>query len=425
MKIFFKTYGCTLNKADTEKMKVISEKAGHAVVENEDEADVVVVNTCTVKGATESKIRYYLELLKKNDKPFVVAGCLSAVDKSLAEKYRTGILNPYSIKHIDEGIKAAINRESKVIFHFEDKNIVTHQKGPIAAIGIQDGCTSFCAFCQTKLARPKLQSQKIETILEEVENSVENGAVEVDLSGTDTGAYGLDVGTDLAELLDRVNDIDGKFMVRVGMANPHHIKRLSNKLVDAYKGKHIYKFLHTSVQSGSEKVVKDMRRDHTVKDFEDVVRLFRRAFNDITIETDIIVGYPTEDENDFEDTLKFLERVKPEVVNLSKFTPRKGTLAAKLKQLPTETIKKRSIIASALLRELHEKMNEDWVGKEIKVLITERAKAGFKGRTLGYKQAFLPIQNKKLLGKWVRCTVDNATHTTLVCSEKISEDAWQ
>ncbi len=431
MRIFFKTYGCTLNKADTAKMKALAIEKGHSLANNEEEAELVVVNTCTVKAATESKICHYLKSLKKEGKKFVVGGCLSAVDKGLAKQFNTAILNPYDLGAIDEAIQEANRRQAKVHFSLQRKDALPiHIERPIHPIGIQEGCTSHCTFCQTKLARPKLQSRSIEDIKREIKAAMGEDVVEIDLAGTDTGAYGLDIGTDLAHLLEAVEQtiptIKGRPMVRVGMANPHHIKRLGAGLVEVMKAKHIYNFLHTSVQTGSEKVAKEMRRDHTVKDFVDIAKAYKKAFGErnITVETDIIVGYPTETEEDFEKTLHLIEHVAPDVINLSKFTPRKGTVAAQLKQLPTETIKKRSVEAARLIKEVHERRNEWWIGKEVEALVTEKGK----GRLYNYKQLVIKDEwNDNLMGKHIACVVDSVTHTSLICKKHsltIRED-WE
>jgi tRNA A37 methylthiotransferase MiaB len=182
-----------------------------------------------------------------------------------------------------------------------------------------------------------------------------------------------------------LNDLEGDFFVRLGMINPDHVLRLKQDLIEAMKGKHIYKFLHIPVQSGSERVCKEMNRKHTVAEFEQLVVDFRREIPDITFATDIIVGYPGEMDADFKDTLDLIERVAPDVVNLSKFSARPGTVAKQLPQLHNDVIKQRSLITTDVITKVREELNKKYIGEEFEIIISEKQK-DFTGRTSNYKQ---------------------------------------
>jgi threonylcarbamoyladenosine tRNA methylthiotransferase CDKAL1 len=408
MKIIFKTYGCTLNRADTEMMEAIARQGKHEIVENEDDADVVVVNTCTVKLPTENKIISYLNGLKKKGKTFVIAGCMT-VDKKIQDTFNAPMLGPSSLRHINEAISDAAEGRRSHYGVLETKDFLP--KGftpPIARIAICDGCTDKCHFCQSRLARPKLISQGMKSIKVSLEKALGLGCREIELSGCDTGAYGLDIGTDVTELLKELCRTNGDFRIRLGMANPHHVKRLLGKLVNVYKNPKMFKFLHASVQSGSEKVAREMGRGHSVADFESIIKILRREIPDVMVETDIIVGYPTETEEDFNETMAMLERVRPDIVNLSKFTPRRGTVAAEMKQLPSETIKQRSVKVADLLKNQGLENNVKFLGKKINILVTEEGK----GRANSYKQvAFI---GKAELGSRIDVAITGFTHTTLL-----------
>ncbi len=407
MKVFFKTYGCTLNRADTEMMAAIAKERNN-IVENEEDADVVVVNTCTVKLPTENKIMDYLRKLRKKGKRFVIAGCMT-VDRRLPEVFGAPMLGPSSLRHINEALDDAMKEEHSHYGVLESKDFLPKLfTPPIARIAIQDGCTDRCHFCQSRLARPRLISQSIKSIRLGLEKALEKGCKEIDLSGCDTGAYGLDIKTGLVELLEELCKTDGEFRIRVGMANPHHVKRMLDNLIKIYRNRKMFRFLHASVQSGSEKVAKEMGRGHTVADFENIVKRLRDEIPDIMIETDVIVGYPTENEKDFDDTLAMLERIKPDVVNLSKFTPRKGTVAAEMKQLASETIKQRSAKTAELLKRLGMENNRKYVGKRLSVLVTEEGK----GRADNYKQ--VAFNAKAGLGTRIEVEITGFTHTTLL-----------
>ncbi len=407
MKVFFKTYGCTLNRADTEMMAAIA-KEKNKIAKSEEDADVVVVNTCTVKLPTENKIMEYLRRLRKKGKKFVIAGCMT-VDKRLPGAFGAPMLGPSSLRHINEALDDAVKGEHSHYGVLESKDFLPKLfTPPIARIAIQDGCTDRCHFCQSRLARPRLISQSAKSIRLALEKALEEGCREIDLSGCDTGAYGLDIGTGLIGLLDELCKTDGEFRIRIGMANPHHVKRMLDGLTRMYKNRKMFRFLHASVQSGSEKVAKEMGRGHTVADFEEIVKRLRHEIPDIMVETDVIVGYPTESEKDFGDTLAMLERIRPDVVNLSKFTPRKGTVAAGMKQLRSETIKQRSVKAAALLKKLGLENNRKYVGKRLSVLVTEEGK----GRADNYKQ--VAFSGNAKLGIRVEVGIAGFTHTTLL-----------
>lgn len=408
MKVFFRTYGCTLNRADAEMMEALAKEAGHGIVSSEDEADVVVVNTCTVKLTTENKVIGHLRRLRESGKKFVITGCMT-VDKRLEKMFSAPEVGPSALRMIDRAIDDAADGRQSRYGMVEGKDFLPKVfTPPIARIAIQDGCTDKCHFCQSRLARPKLISQSIKSVRLSAENALAAGCMEIDLSGCDTGAYGIDIGKSIVDLLDELSGMGGDFRIRLGMANPHHIKRLLSGLLGAYgKGK-MFRFMHTSVQTGSEKVAKEMGRGHTVADFEYIAKEIRKRMPDAMIETDVIVGYPTETEKDFNETMEMLGRVRPDVVNLSRFTPRRGTVAAGMKQLPTQVAKQRSAKAAALLKSIGLGKNRESIGKTLRVMVTESGK----GRAENYRQ--VAFSGKAGLGEWIGVKITGCTHTTLI-----------
>jgi threonylcarbamoyladenosine tRNA methylthiotransferase CDKAL1 len=411
VKVYVETYGCTLNQAESDLMVGLLKEGGFSIVSSEREADVVLLNTCTVKLSTENKI---IARIRRTKKPVVVAGCLWVLKEKIRDaNRRTVILPPSSLPLVADAVRDAHTKKWTDYSPFAlDKNFASRvYTAPIQRVAVQEGCVGNCSFCQTKLARPKLISFDEEWIAEQIRKGVKNGAKEIQITGMDAGAYGLEKGTSLAKLLKKIIGIDGDFFIRVGMLNPHHVKRMLPELIEVYKSEKLFKFLHVPVQTGSEKVCRDMRRGHTVKDFVDVVEAFRKEIPEISVATDIIVGYPTEGEEDFQKTIALLKKIQPDVVNISKFTPREKTEAAGLKQLPTEVIKERSVYLSRLVRNLLWEKNQKFVGKIMDVLITENFGDGVKGRTRNYKQVF--IKRKIPLGRIVPAKVMRATNTTL------------
>jgi MiaB-like tRNA modifying enzyme len=397
--VYLETYGCTLNHADSDILSGELERAGFSLSASADKADVILINTCTVKSATENKIASRIDRIAISGKLLVIAGCMTADSKRLRKiAPRAVLLGTASLGHISEAIEAALERRPLVFKSLERKDELRRLfTAPVLRIPICEGCTSNCHFCQTKIARPGLRSYAPKTIIRWIEEGVAKGAKEVQLTAMDSGVYGLGLKPkiDLSELLGHVNSVDGDFLVRIGMINPGHVKRLGARLIDALKLPKFYKFLHIPVQTGSEKVCREMGRDHTVKDFHDAVRLCRNEIPEILISTDIIVGYPTETKADFEETLALVggaDGLKGargpdglDIVNVSKFSARPGTKAKELKCLPTGEVKRRSEIMAKAVRAASLERNLGFIGKEYEVLITEKQK-DYTGRNINYKQ---------------------------------------
>ncbi|MEM5874321.1 MAG: tRNA (N(6)-L-threonylcarbamoyladenosine(37)-C(2))-methylthiotransferase [Candidatus Aenigmatarchaeota archaeon] len=411
MGIYIKTYGCTSNKFDSEIMAGLLAKNGFKLASNENEADIIIVNTCAVKSTTEEKIISYLSKLSNSNKKVIIAGCLPRVN---LERIKKAIPNYHAIidvKSIDK-IVDAVKIGSGIEFFSDsktDKLSLPRQSfnEVIDIIKISEGCLSNCTFCATKLSRGKLNSFRPEKIRSALIEGLKNGKKEFWLTSEDCSAYGRDIGINLIDLLNSIARIDGKYFVRVGMMNPLHFKKIELKnLVQSFKNEKIFKFLHLCVQSFSDRVLKDMKRGYTVKDFLEYVNGFRKEINEITLETDIIVGYPTERESDFKKTVKFIKKVKPDIVNISRFSKRRGTEAYKLKQLPTEVCKERSKKLTEIVKKISLKKNEKWVGWEGICLVDEIGKnKTYIARNYCYKPIVLKA-NENLIGKFVEVKID-------------------
>jgi MiaB-like tRNA modifying enzyme len=281
----------------------------------------------------------------------------------------------------------------------------------IDTINICCGCENFCSYCITKFARGNLFSYPKEDIVKEVKLAVKGGCKEIRLTGQDCGVYGKDLNYRLPDLLEEVCKIPGFFRIRVGMMGPSAILEILDDLVTVFKHEKIYKFLHVPVQSGNDEILQKMNRNYTVRDFERIIEKFRKEIPEITISTDIIVGFPHENEKQFEDSLQLVKRIRPSIVNISRFMPRPKTLAAKMAQLPGSTIKKRSRILTELCAKQALAINVEYEGKEIEVLVTHKGwKGGLIGRTPNYK----PVVLKGVkLGDYVKVKIVRAYETYL------------
>ncbi|MGD0510877.1 MAG: tRNA (N(6)-L-threonylcarbamoyladenosine(37)-C(2))-methylthiotransferase, partial [Candidatus Micrarchaeaceae archaeon] len=381
-----------LNQADSNIISSVLKRSNIAVAGSEADADVVIVNTCTVKKATAQRILYKLNNLDRSGKRLVVTGCMAGANPDLIGKYapNASIVTAPNIEYIDSVVSGSgrivLNKYKKI----DRLALLEPENSVIAKIPINDGCTSSCSFCETKFARGALNSFSEQLILKSIEQSVRMGAREVQLTSQDIGAYGLDRGTNIAELMGKISLIEGDFKVRIGMLNPEHIHRYFDKFVDALKDDRFYSFVHLPVQSGSNRVLKDMRRSYTVERFEHYVSILRAAIPGITIETDIIVGFPTETGEDFEKTLDFIKRVKPEVTNVSRFGARPHASASKLEQHTDMTIKNRSNKLSRVVRSVQHEINDRFIGKTLDAIITEMNGKSFNGRSASYKQIVMP-----------------------------------
>lgn len=398
-KIHLETFGCTANMGDTMKLQAILRKNGHAIVE-EREADVVVVNTCTVTKRTELNVLKRLKELKESNKELIVAGCMAAAQPELIKS----IAGAEVLMVTPEDICTGWRENEELDF-----------EGLIAVIPIAMGCVGKCSYCIVKQARGELRSYQPERILKAVKNAVERGAKEIRITAQDCSAYGwerLD-SIKLPELLEMITSVEGEFKIRVGMMNPFTIIHVLDELLDAFESEKIFKFFHVPVQSGSNRVLRDMMRDYKATDFVEIVRSIRKRFGDSTICTDFIIGFPTETEEDFFASLNLLNEVKPEKVNITRFSPRPGTEAAKLKDLLEREKKKRSRLFSSLYYQLSIQDKREFKGKKLPVLITERGKkGGVIGRDPSYRMIVL---NKDLpRGATYTVRVEEAKSTYLM-----------
>lgn len=387
MRFYMETYGCSMNRSDAQIMERILEEAGLLRVNDPSGADVIILNTCNVKTPTEQRMIQRARELSKYA-PLVVTGCMAKSQRDRLKGFSKVFVAPREIDKIFDAVISAIEgREAEFLgWKFIDKS--SYLRDPLELIGIipiAEGCMGACTYCITRLARGRLTSFPKRSILRLAEHFLIKGAVELWLTAEDTAAYGRDIGDNLASLIKDLSDLPGDFRIRVGMMTPSSALPIIKELIGAYRSRKVYKFFHLPVQSGSDRVLKAMRRDYTVDQFLKIVDLIRKELSDVTIATDIIVGFPTEDEDDFESTLAMLERLKPDVVNISKFGARPGTEAAKMRRLPDSIVSRRSKEVNELVNKIKEEINERYLGKELEVLVSERGEKGFQGRTNSYK----------------------------------------
>jgi MiaB-like tRNA modifying enzyme len=414
VKVGIETYGCTMNRADSDIMRGII--ARNFELADISDAEVVVVNTCGVIGFTERKILRRIGELKKEGKRVVVAGCLPRITRKKVE-IADAAISPDNVHLVDLAIRSALDGHKLFLTEKNelDKAALSKVKcrlkeNAIAIVSISEGCLGKCSFCATRFARGRLRSFSLDKIVEEIEDALKSGFKEIQLTSQDTGAYGIDRGCRLPELLNAISRIDGDFRVRVGMMNPNHAIRMVDELINAFKSEKIYKFIHLPVQSGDNRVLKEMRRDHTVEDFIEVVSAFRKNFSDVVVSTDLIAGFPTESEQSFWKSYELIREVKPDIVNITRYSERSKTPAAKLKDLPDWIKKERSRKLTSLARKIGLKRNRKFVGEKFRVLITKRGKENFLSRTDSYRPVVL---SDGRIGGFYLVKIINCSHNHL------------
>lgn len=420
-KVSIETFGCTYNKADSQIMAGVLAKNGMELVDNVEDADVIIVNTCYVKLPTESKVTNRIQSLQKNypDKKVIVSGCMVEIDPEKLDKItedNTSWIGPHQLDKTAEVVKDTVNGKTNRAIGLSKKSKVgvtkVSEDKKIHIIQICEGCMGKCTFCCTRLARGPLHSYPIEDIKREAERAIENGCVEIELTAQDTAAFGHDTHEKLSDLIKEVASLNGNFRIRIGMMHPKNIFDDLDGIIEAFKLPKVYKFMHLPVQTGSDKVLKEMNRRHTIKEYKDFVDKMRKAIPELTLATDIIVGYPTETDEDFLETIRLLREIKPSIVHLSKYQHRKGAISSSLKAIPFEKMKSRSRKLTEIISEITKEENKHLLGQTLETLIVEE---GSKGGYIGKTNSYLPVvvQNAKI-GSFVNVKITRATSTYLV-----------
>ncbi|MGY5142820.1 MAG: tRNA (N(6)-L-threonylcarbamoyladenosine(37)-C(2))-methylthiotransferase [Nitrosopumilus sp.] len=415
-KIFVEAYGCSASFADSEMISGLILNGGHTLVDDDSQSDLNVVVTCSVKDATANKMIHRIKSLKS--KPLIVAGCLPKAEKDTVEKFteKASLLGPNSLGKTLQVIEATLKGTKQIALEDTDLSKVGLPKvrlnPAVGIVEIASGCLSECTFCQTKLSKGDLTSYRLGDIVRQVQTEIKDGCKEIWLTSTDNGCYGFDIGTDLPSLINAVSEIPEKFMIRVGMMNPMYMPRIKNNLIESFESEKVFKFLHIPVQSGSDQVLHDMKRGHTSATYKEIVQKARERFENFTISTDVIVGFPSETKEDFQKTVELLDETKPDVVNLSRYSARPGTEAAEWEQIDMEEVKKRSKLIFEQINKISLSNNEKWIGWEGDVLFDEKTEEGIKGRNYAYKPIFVP-ENVEI-GQSMKVKITDVTQNSLI-----------
>ena len=384
MSIWFEGYGCTANQGETIEMRDHANELGHELALNSDSAETVVLGTCTVIESTQNKMERRISELMDQGKNVIVSGCMATADsKVLNSKFPDApLVSPGDIEGLGDLIGRGGCKPEK-------------QESPLSTIlPISSGCLGRCTYCATLRARGRVTSRSINDIFFKAQYAIDCGSKELLLTSQDNGAFGADSDTSLELLLNELSHLDGDFRLRVGMLNPMLVSGRSESMAKAWGDSRTYKFLHLPIQSGSQKILDSMVRDHSLEDFWEVVDTFRLYYPEMMIITDVITGFPGENEEDHQATVDLLKRLLPDLVNITRFSPRQGTPAAKLKRLNGNIVKDRSRELTSLRQDLGAKSFKRFVGRKTSVLSIENQRPG---STLCRDENYRPIIVKEEL----------------------------
>ena len=400
--ISFYTLGCKVNQYETNAMMQKFQEAGYQIVDiNDNISDICVINTCTVTNMSDRKSRHMLRKIKeKNHNAIIIAtGCYAQVaKKQLEEMPEVDIVIGNDEKNdIVYFLEEYMKKQQKIVEvqdiskqkEFIDMGQITYTEKTRAVIKVQDGCNQFCSYCIIPYARGRVRSRKIENVVKEIKKIAERGIKEVVITGIHLASYGKDFndGTSLIDLLEEINKIDGICRIRLGSLEP---KIINEKFMDRLiKLEKICHHFHLSLQSGSNKTLKRMNRKYTTEEFKNIVEILRKYYDDVILTTDIIVGFPGENEEEFEETYNFLKEIKFYKMHVFPYSPRKGTLAERMPEQVDGNIKeKRSKKLIKMSEQNQLEYNKKLIGKEVDVLFEEPEEKNnvlfYKGHTQNY-----------------------------------------
>ncbi|MEM3351639.1 MAG: tRNA (N(6)-L-threonylcarbamoyladenosine(37)-C(2))-methylthiotransferase [Saccharolobus sp.] len=409
--IYIETYGCALNRADSYVMMTLLKSEGYNFVEKPEDADIIILNTCAVRLETEERMKQRIKELNKLSKKLIVAGCMSSAEPAtvLSISPNSSLIGPQAVEKIVDVVKS---QDRKVILE-GDRALITPRvfEGKIAIIPIADGCAGNCNFCITKLARRKLRSYPLREIVESAKYAIQNNAKEIELTGQDTAAYGLDLGgtINLTDVVNKIAEIDGDFMIRIGMMTPEQAMRIADDIIEVLKNPKVYKFIHLPVQSGDDRVLKLMNRKYTVDEYKELVLEIRRKIPFVNITTDIIIGHPGEDEEAFNNTLSLMKELRFERIHLAMYSLRPNTRSASMPQVPDSIKKQRMQIANKLYEDIGFSVHSEYIGTVSKILTTEHGRKGsVVGRLMNYIPVVIRNENAEL-GRWYNVKITEAS----------------
>ncbi len=425
LKVYVETYGCQMNLADTEIVLGIMNKSGYSPTQTIDDADVVLLNTCSVREHAEEKIHQRLSVIKKqlSGKPDLVVGVLGCMAErlrsNLIDRHKVDIVvGPDEYRKLPELLDGALAGSQGIgvrLSRTETYDDITpfRTEGVSAWLSVMRGCDKFCTFCIVPFTRGRERSRSLAGVVSEVEQLVGQGFREVTLLGQNVNSY-TDGGSDFADLLSAVARVDSRLRVRFTTSHPQD---LSDKLIETIASHdNLCNYIHLPVQSGSDRVLEAMNRTYTRKHYLALVDKIRSRIPGVALSTDIISGFPTETEAEHMETLSLMEEVRYDGAYMFKYSPREGTPAYRLGDDVAEEIKSRRLAEIiSLQQKISGEVNQSAVGKTVEVMVdgaSRKSDLQLSGRTETNKTVVFPSGAFRP-GDLVKVKIDRASSATL------------
>ena len=412
MKVYLESFGCSASQASAEVMKASVKKLGHELLDPDtaDQAEVYICNSCTVKYTTEQKILYKIRSMGEKNIGVIVSGCMPEVqlEDILHANPEAHILGVNAVSRLGELLSSIEQRKTQGLPGGERLEIRTSESPGVLNVPrersnpnihicqISQGCNFACSYCIVKHARGKLRSFPPDEIVEDIRTAVAEGCREIWLTSQDDSQYGMDTGFKLPELLCLISEIPGDFKVRVGMMNPFSVLPILDDLVEAFDSDKIFKLLHLPIQSASYPVLKKMNRLHKMDSLDSIITKFRSRFEDISLFTDIIVGFCDETEDDFRETVEWVEKYRPEKVNISRYSPRPHTKAFSFRNLDSRISVQRSHELHKVCEQIKLESKQEMIGWKGRAFVSKYTEMGdVLTRTDSYRPVIISGSNLK------------------------------
>ena len=431
-KYYIKTYGCQMNEHDSEKIAGMLEEIGYSATDELEQADLIFLNTCTVRENAELKVFGKVGSLKrlKRENPDLIigiGGCMMQVEEpvqKIKEKFPHVdlVIGTHNLHRLPELVHEIENNDERIISVWDQEKGVIPDLPSIrksdfqAWVTIMQGCDNYCSYCIVPYVRGHERSRSKENIIKEVKNLIDDGVVEITLLGQNVNSYAQDLKADydFADLLTELDQIEGLKRIRYMTSHPRDFnERTIKAIADSEK---VCEHFHLPIQSGSNDVLYEMNRGYTKEEYLELIEKIKKNFDHYSITTDIIVGFPGETEQDFEDTLDIVKKVQFDMAFTFKYSKRSGTPAAKKEGQISEDIKdKRLQKLMKVQNKISLKQNEKLEGKTLEVLVEGESKNNpetFMGRSRTNKLVIFP-REEGLIGNVVKVKINNAQSWTL------------
>lgn len=427
MKIFIDTLGCQMNKYDTERILGMLSHFDYVEINDENEADLLIVNTCAIRQLSADKTYSRLgnwgrikkeRKLKGKSTKIVIAGCVAQLEgQELLKKfpYLDLVIGPQNIYELPNLLKEI---EEKRICATNEKNIVEERNYNIkrektvnAWLSIMEGCNNFCSYCVVPYTRGRERSRSVEAIIKEAKEILSKGYKEITLLGQNVDSYGknLEGKPNFATLLKELDKLEGNFRIRFTSSYPTDI---TDEVIETVKNsKKICECFHIPMQSGNNRILKAMNRRYNVNQYKEIVDKIRKNIKDVTITSDFIAGFPGETEEEFLDTIKAIDELGLDYSNTAAYSPRPMTKAGKMTDLfiDEETKKRRLQILNDKVKTAHLESNEKYIGRTLEILIDGIKEGIYQGRTRNNKVVHLTDNKNYKIGQFINVKIERVS----------------